>query len=255
MAAGMRFKERVRAGSKMIGAWSLTGSADVVEIMAMAGFDFIVIDHEHGQGSIESAASQLRSLKDTGCAGIVRVPSNDPIYIKRVLDIGVDGLMVPNIGDKAAAERAVAACRYPPAGTRGAFSGMRANRYGLDTSYHQGANDAITVIVQIESRDAVGNIADIARVDGIDAMFIGPRDLSASLGKLNRFDDSEVSGVITQAERAIKRSGMRMGSIALGPDRARAMLASDYDFVVSGSDTSIIAQSSASIVRTALGSH
>lgn len=241
------------AGETALGAWLLSSSPDAAEAMAWAGLDFIVIDHEHGQGSIESAVAILRALKGTGCAGILRVPSLDRVYIKRALDIGVDGVMVPNIGSVAEAREAVAACRYPPDGRRGAFAGMRAMRYGLRSDYHENAFADLFIALQIESPDAVGAAADIAAVPGIDALFIGPRDLSAALGRLNRFDDAEVQGWIGRAEAAILGSGLILGSTAASAEAARQMFARGYRMAVCGADVTHLAQSIGAVVRAVRG--
>jgi 4-hydroxy-2-oxoheptanedioate aldolase len=130
-------KRKLRAGEPCFGAWMLSTSADMAEILAYAGLDFLVLDHEHGQGSIDDAIGQLRAMKGSDCVGLLRVPGNDHVYIKRALDAGVGGIMVPNVSSAAEAQRVVDACRYAPAGIRGAFAGMRAMKYGFDPGYQE----------------------------------------------------------------------------------------------------------------------
>jgi 4-hydroxy-2-oxoheptanedioate aldolase len=247
MSAALRRK--LSQDSACLGAWVLTGSADVAEILAWAGLDFVIVDHEHGQGSIETAIAQLRALKGSDCAGLMRVPSNDAIYIKRALDAGVDGVMVPNVATRAEAEKAVAACRYPPEGMRGAFAGMRAMRYRFDAVYHREIGQRLIVALQIESAAAIDNIAEIAAVPGIDILFIGPRDLSASLGKLNLFGDPMVQAAIARAERAILASGKIMGSTATSGAAAKAMSQRGYRLLVAGSDAVLLGQAAAAALK------
>jgi len=240
MPAGNPLKRKMMAGKTCLGAWVLTTSPDVAEIMGYAGLDFLLIDHEHGQGSIGDAIGQLRALKGGDCTGIMRVPTNDPIYIKRALDAGVAGIMVPNIANANEARLVVAACRYPPHGMRGAFGGMRAMNYGFNSGYYAAAADDLLVIVQVENAAAIDEIDTIAAVDGIDMIFIGPRDLSASLGKLNQFDDPAVRAEIERAEKAILRSGKLLGSTAANGKIAREMAARGHRFIIPGSDVTLL---------------
>lgn len=232
--------QKMRAGKACIGAWLLTNSADVAEILAYAGLDFVLIDHEHGQSDIGDAIAQMRAIKGHDCASIVRVPSHDPIYIKRILDAGVDGILVPNVGSGEEAREIVAACHYPPRGFRGAFGGMRAMDYGFNPGYYAAAADKLFIAVQVESAAAIDKIDEIAAVDGIDLIFIGPRDLSATLGKLNQFDDPVVKSEIARAEKAILKSGKLLGSTAINGKIANDMAARGHRFIIAGSDVTLL---------------
>lgn len=229
-------KARLKAGEKLLGAWTMSNSADNAEVMALSGLDFILMDHEHGQGLIPDAIQQLRAIKGTNCAGLVRAPWNDMIFIKRALDAGVHGMMVPQVNSAEEAAAVVSACRYPPRGTRGAAGGTRATSYGLDMGYYDRAADELVIIVQIETPQAVENAAAIAAVDGVDVVFIGPRDLSATIGKLNKMDDPELRALITRAEQAILKSGKALGSVAPTGARAKQMFDLGYRFIIAGSD-------------------
>lgn len=251
MPTGNLLKQKLRAGNTCIGSWLLTTSADMAEIMAFAGLDFVLIDHEHGQGAIDDAVSQLRAIKGTDCAGILRVPSNDRIYIKRALDAGVAGIMVPNIDTAEQARAVVEACRYAPHGGRGAFGGMRAMRYGLNLNYYSNVEDETLIIVQVENRNAIDNIPAIAAVPGIDMIFIGPRDLSATLGKLNQFGDPEVRAEIERAEQLILKSGKLMGSTAASGKIAREMSLVGHRFIISGSDATLLGSAAAALLGEA----
>ena len=234
-------KRKLRAGEPCFGAWMLSTSADMAEILAYAGMDFLLLDHEHGQGSIDHAIAQLRAIKGSDCIGVLRVPSNDPVYIKRALDAGVGGIMVPNVGNAEEARRVVDACRYAPAGIRGAFGGMRAMQYGFNPGYYETSFENLLVVVQVESARAIDAIPEIAAVDGVDALFIGPRDLSATLGKLNQFDDPAVRGQIDRAADAILKAGKLLGSTATSGKVAKEMAARGYRFIIPGSDVSLLA--------------
>jgi 4-hydroxy-2-oxoheptanedioate aldolase len=229
-------KARLKAGEKLLGAWTMTDSPDNAEVMAQSGLDFLLMDHEHGQAMIPDAIAQLRAIKGTRCAGLMRVPWNDAVYIKRVLDAGIQGVMVPQVNTPEQARAVVAACRYPPLGMRGAAGGTRATAYGADMSYYDRAADETLIIVQIETREAVENTAAIAAIDGIDMIFIGPRDLSAYLGKLNRFDDPELRALIGEIEQATLKSGKALGTVAPTGALAKQLFDRGYSFLISGSD-------------------
>lgn len=249
MPIGNPLKRKLMSGQPCFGAWMLSTSADMAEILAYAGLDFQLIDHEHGQGSIDDAIGQLRAMKGTDCTGVLRVPTNDHIYIKRALDAGVGGIMVPNVNTAEQARHVVEACRYAPTGIRGAFGGMRAMKYGFNPGYYDSAFEELLVAVQVENAGAIDNIPEIAAVEGIDVIFIGPRDLSATLGKLNLFDDPVVKGQIDRAAAAILKSGKLLGSTATSGKVARDMAGRGYRFIVGGSDVGLLGQG----VRAMLG--
>lgn len=242
-------KRKLLAGQACFGAWMLSTSPDMAEILAYAGLDFLLLDHEHGQGSIDDAVGQLRAMKGTECTGVLRVPVNDHVYIKRALDAGVGGIMVPNVNTADEARRVVDACKYAPAGIRGAFGGMRAMRYGFNPGYYDSAFENLLVVVQVENAVAIDNIPEIAAVAGVDVIFIGPRDLSATLGKLNQFDDPVVRGQIDRASAAILKSGRILGSTAISGKVAKEMAGRGFRFIIPGSDVGLLGQG----VRAMLG--
>ncbi|MEZ5832837.1 MAG: aldolase/citrate lyase family protein [Dongiaceae bacterium] len=240
MPNGNPLKRKMQEGQTCLGAWMLSTSADMAEILAFAGMDFLVLDHEHGQGSIDDAIGQLRAIKGSACVGLLRVPANDHVYVKRALDAGVGGIMVPNVQSAEEARHVVEACRYAPAGMRGAFGGMRAMNYGFNPGYYETSFENLLVVVQVESTTAIDAIPAIAAVDGIDVIFIGPRDLSATLGKLNQFDDPAVRGQIDRAAAAILAGGKLLGSTAATGKVAREMAARGYRFIIPGSDVGLL---------------
>jgi 4-hydroxy-2-oxoheptanedioate aldolase len=207
-------KQKLRAGDPVYGCWQGIGHSLVSELLGLAGYDIVLLDHEHGPASIADAVSSLQVLAGTPATSIIRMPWNDPVYAKRILDIGVEGVMVPQVNSAAEARAAVAACRYPPAGMRGVAYGIaRGADFGLAADYLETIADNLLIMCQIETREAVEAIPEIAAVDGVDVLFIGPWDLSGSLGKLGRFDDPEVRDTILRAERAIIDSGKWFGSL------------------------------------------
>jgi len=229
-------KARLKGGEKLLGAWTMSDSPDNAEVMALSGIDFILMDHEHGQAQLPDAIAQLRAIKGTKCAGLLRTPWNDMVFIKRILDAGIHGIMVPQVNTPEEARAAVAACRYPPLGNRGAAGGTRAASYGLDMGYYDRAADELLIIVQIETPQAVENAAAIAAVDGVDVVFIGPRDLSATIGKLNKMDDPELRALIAKVEDATLKSGKGLGTVAPTGTLAKQLFGRGYNFIISGSD-------------------
>ena len=229
-------KSRLKAGEKLLGAWTMSDSPDNAEVMALSGLDFLLMDHEHGQATIPDAIAQLRAIKGTNCAGLVRAPWNDMVFIKRILDAGVHGIMVPQVNTAEEARAVVAACRYPPRGIRGAAGGTRAASYGIDMGYYDRAADELIIIVQIETPQAVENAAAIAAVDGVDVVFIGPRDLSATIGKLNKLDDPELRALIAKVEDATLKSGKALGTVAPTGALVKQLFGRGYGFLISGSD-------------------
>ena len=233
-----KLKARLKAGEKLLGAWSMSTSPDNAEVMALSGLDFVLMDHEHGQATLPDAIAQLRAMKGTSCAGLMRVPWNDMVFIKRALDAGIHGVMVPQVNTAEEARAAVAACRYPPRGVRGAAGGTRAAAYGVDTGYYDRADDDLIIIVQIETPQAVENVEAIAAVDGVDVVFIGPRDMSAALGKLNKMDDPELRALIARVEQATLASGKALGTVAPTAALVKELFGRGYTFLISGSDLS-----------------
>src|SRR5215204_2417895 len=175
-----KFKQRLRAGEQQVGLWSSLSSAAATEVLGDSGFDWILIDTEHAPNETPMVADQLRAASMGSASPVVRPAWNDQVILKRLLDVGVQTLLVPFVQSAEEAARAVAATRYPPRGIRGVASVHRANRYGRAPDYFARADDEMCVMVQLETRVAVDALEEIAAVEGVDAVFIGPSDLSAS---------------------------------------------------------------------------
>jgi 4-hydroxy-2-oxoheptanedioate aldolase len=232
-------KRRLREGKRALGCWTVLGSPPVIELLAYCGFDYLLLDQEHGFGEPSALLCSLQAMAATpNCTSIVRVPSNDPNYLKRVLDAGVEGVMVPNVETADDARAVVAACRYPPAGRRGsALGSARASDYGVNSSkYRQAAADELLIVLQIESPKAVEGIDAIAAVDGVDVLFIGPHDLSGTVGQLGDLKHPEVAKLIARAEEGIKRSGKPMGTVPHPGTTWREMFPRGYQMINAGSD-------------------
>ena len=235
-------KKRLASGDAVLGCWLTMASPIAAEVVGLAGYDCVMIDNEHGPASILDAVGMMQAVAASGASPIMRVPWNDPVYIKRALDAGVEGLMIPRVGSADEARAAVAACRYPPLGIRGAgYGSARASGYGLyGERYRDTAADNLLVICQIESVAGVEAVPEIAKVPGVDVLFLGTYDLSGSIGKLGRFDDPEVRALIDRAERAILESGLCYGSLP-GPLRTTAQLVTaGCRFILAGCDTSFV---------------
>ena len=235
-------KARLAAGEAVLGCWLSMASPIAAEVVGLAGYDCVMIDHEHGPGSLLDAVGIMQAVAASGASPLMRVPWNDPVYIKRALDAGVEGLMVPSVGSAEEARAAVAACRYPPHGVRGsAYGSVRASDYGLSgPRYRDTAAGNLLLVCQIETVAGVEAVPEIARVPGIDVLFLGPYDLSGSLGRLGRFDDPEVAALIGRAERAILDSGLCYGSLPSPLRTAQELLAAGCRFLLAGSDIGFV---------------
>lgn len=238
----LALKSRLRDGEKLAGCWSQTYHPVAAEIMAAVGYDVCMIDLEHGPGSYIDAQAILPALEKHGCAPVIRVPFAHPAEIKKAMDLGVAGIMIPNLVDANEARDMVAATRYGPAGIRGAAPGIiRATGYGSKIqTYARDLAREFLLIGQIESRQAVGQIDEIADVEGLDMLFVGPSDLSASLGEMGNFSSDEFLTAIEQIESAAKENNKLLGAIPLPTRSAAELYASGHQLVVSGMDTMML---------------
>lgn len=234
-------KRALAAGKKTSGAWLHLCSPMSAEVMADAGFDWLLIDMEHGHGDLQTLVHQLMGLRASATIPIVRVPWNDPVIIKRILDCGAYGIMVPWVNTREQCEAAVAACKYPPAGVRGMAGSIRAAGYGRwANDYKQVANDAVLVIIQIETRDAVHNVDAILGVPGVDVAFIGPVDLSTSYGYAGDFSQPEVQAAIAKVEAAAMRHKVATGIISANWDQAKSLYDRGFQMVTLCSDVTLV---------------
>ncbi len=244
-----RFKQGLREGRQLVGLWSSLSSAAATEILADSGFDWILIDTEHAPNEVPMVADQLRAASLGRATPVVRPPWNDAVNLKRLLDVGVQTLLVPFVQSPEEAARAVAATRYPPRGIRGVASVHRANRYGRIPDYFARANDEMCVLVQLETRAAVDALEGIAAVDGVDGVFIGPSDLAASLGHLGNNSHPDVRRMIEDACRRAGAVGIPIGILAPLETDASAYLAMGFGFVAVGSDVVVLRKGCDALVK------
>ena len=237
-------KEKLKKREVTIGSWITISDPSVAEIMAQAGFDWLTIDIEHSAISIAQAQDLIRIIELAGVAPLVRVTCNDANIIKRVMDAGSHGVIVPMVNSAAEAEAAVAAIKYPPVGKRGVGL-SRAQRYGLGfKDYYKWNQEHSVVIVQIEHIDAVNNFEEIMAVEGVDGFLIGPYDLSASMGKPGQFDDPDVVAAIDSVITKAKELDILSGFHVIPPDEEsfREKLEAGFKFVAHSLDTLWLAQ-------------
>ncbi len=234
------FRRDLRAGKSLIGCWASLASNITTEILGYAGFDWLLLDGEHAPNDYASFITQLQALKDSPSAPMVRPQWQDPVVIKRLLDIGFYNFLIPFIESAEQATRAVAATRYPPDGFRGVGTAHRSNQYGFNADYFKTINDNICVTVQIESKLGVEAAADIAAVDGVDALFIGPSDLSAGYGVMLQPNHPDVQAAIQQILAGAKKHGKACGILAPVEADARKYLEMGMTFVAVGGDTGLL---------------
>ena len=231
-----QFRADIAAGKQLIGCWCSLGSPITAEVLGLAGFDWLLLDGEHAPNDVLSLIPQLMALKDSASAPVVRPSCNDVVEIKRLLDAGFYNFLVPFVQTAEEAQRAVSATRYPPEGVRGVSVSHRGNQYGAVKDYFDLANDHVSVMVQIESRAGVAAAAEIAAVDGIDALFIGPSDLAAGHGHLGNSNHPEVQEAIKTVFAAARAAGKPVGILTPVEADARRYIELGATVVAVGSD-------------------
>ena len=234
-------REKCTSGSVTRGMFMAGGAVFSVEIAAECGFDWLLLDMEHGLGSEQNTLAQITALKHTKCAPIVRIPALSAKTIKRILDFGASGIMCPMIENAEQAEQLVRAMRYPPEGIRGLSSGSRAASYGFSfTEYFEKANRELLCIAQIESRAGVEHAGEIAAVDGIDILFIGHSDLSLNLGSYNEFDSEVMCSAEDAVLGAAAEHGKSAGMLIKQNMRVEPCLEKGFRFLALGTDLGCI---------------
>jgi 4-hydroxy-2-oxoheptanedioate aldolase len=236
------FKRAILAGKPQIGLWSSLASHYSVEVIAGAGFDWLLLDTEHSPNDLESLLSQLQAAAPYTTTPIVRVPWNDMVNIKRVLDIGAQSLLIPYVSTAQEAKDAVAFTRYPPAGVRGVAGTTRASRFGRIKDYAKRAHEELCVLVQVETQAALDNIEAIAGIEGVDGIFIGPADLHASLGHTGETANARVKPLIDDAIRRIRKAGKAPGILTPLETDAKHWLGCGALFVAVGADVGLLAR-------------
>ena len=243
------FKKAMREKGAL-GVWSMSGSPLVAEALGCAGYDFVVLDMEHAPNDVPRMLPLLQAVAGTPAASLVRLPWNDTVIVKQVLDIGANSIMFPYVQNAEEARRAVAATRYPPDGVRGVAGMSRATRFGGVSGYFAKAADELCVVLQLETVEAVANLAEIAAVAGVDSIFIGPSDLSASMGLVGQVDHPSVQEVLAKAAKACAAAGKPVGILASSAARASDYFGYGYDWVASGSDLALMMGAAREAVKT-----
>jgi 4-hydroxy-2-oxoheptanedioate aldolase len=245
-----RWTQRLTESDPRIGMWVASGSGYITEICAGSGIDWLLLDHEHAPNDLRTTLEQLQVLAGYPDVDVlVRPPSADPVLIKQLLDIGAQNIIIPMIDGPVEAAAAVAATRYPPAGIRGVGSALaRASRWNRISDYLVTADATVSLTVQVESLAGLALLGEIADVAGVDAVFIGPADLAASMGKLGQPEHPDVVATIETAMATIVQHGKSAGVNAFNEPVARRYLSAGASFVLVGADVALLARGAENLV-------
>ncbi len=236
------FTRAIRKGEKQIGLWMTSASSSSSEVISSAGYDWVVIDMEHSPNDMMSVRNHLQIFASSPTTALARPDWNDTVEIKRLLDLGVDGLVIPMVQTVEEAKQAVAATRYPPRGVRGVSGVTRANKYGRVTDYFDRVEQETTVILQLETRAAIEQATEIAAVDGVSGIFFGPADISADMGMLGQAMAPEVWDLIWSAAHKLIAMDVPVGTLVLDAKFAAKLLNDGFTFVACGVDTAMLAR-------------
>ena len=250
-----RFKTWLGAtdSRRPIGTWLMSAAPATAEAMGYVGFDFLVVDMEHVPIGISDLVSILRAVGCTPAEPVVRIAWNDQIIVKRVMDAGAKTVMLPYIQSAEDAKRAASFMRYPPIGARGVAAMHRASKYGRAANYLGQANREICTIVQLETPEAIDQLAAIAAVEGIDALFVGPGDLAAAMGHIGNVAHPDVQALIAKAAKDARSAGKPVGIVGPNPDMVHRFIDYGYDFTAIGSDMAMMIDRAASWLDTVRG--
>jgi 4-hydroxy-2-oxoheptanedioate aldolase len=243
------FKHAIAAGKLQIGLWCSLCSNVAAEIVSHSGYDWLLLDTEHSPNEVPDILSQLQATQAGTASAIVRPAWNDMVLIKRYLDIGAQTLLIPFVQNADEARAAVAATRYPPDGIRGITGSGRASRYGRVKDYLKNAGSEICVLVQVETRSALDQIEAIASVEGVDGVFIGPNDLSASFGQIGNWGHPEVQAALEDAVKRLEKIGKPAGILTPNEEEAKRFIQWGYTFVAVGSDIGLLAKNADGLAK------
>jgi 4-hydroxy-2-oxoheptanedioate aldolase len=243
------FKHAIAQGQLQIGLWSSLASNIAADILSDSCFDWILLDTEHSPNEIPDVLGQLQAAERGSASLIVRPAWNDAVLIKRVLDIGAQSVLVPYVQNVEEARRAVAAVRYPTAGIRGVAAAARASRYGRIPDYLKKADAEICLLVQVETHTALDQLEAIAGVEGVDGVFIGPSDLSASFGHIGNPQHPEMQKLLQDSVDRLKKVGKPAGILTTNEEEARRYIGWGYTFVAVGSDVGLLARGADALAK------
>ena len=246
------FGKQLKKGNPLIGTFLTLTSPEVAEILAGVGLDWVLVDMEHAPYSIQDVQRILQAVHGQ-CPCIVRVPQGNEEWIKRILDTGADGLLLPHVNSAEKAKKIVRYCKYPPDGIR-SVGLSRAQKYGLGfREYVQRANEDIAIIIQVEDVEAVNNIEAIIAVQGVDAVLVGPYDLSGSMGKLGQVKDPEVQSEIEKVRQACRKTDMPLGIFGVDVDAVKPYIEQGFTMIALGTDTQMFIASAREMLQKVRG--
>lgn len=235
-------KKRLQAGETLNGCWLNLGSPLTAEIVGLSGFDWVLIDLEHGAGTEKDVLAQLQALESTSTAAFVRVESADSPRISRVLDMGAAGVMCPKVDNVAEAKKVVNGLHYPPFGNRGVAKMVRATAFGQNFQvYYDSSRENLLGIIQIETREALNHLDEIAALEGVDVLFIGPADLSMELGIFGQFDNPIFIDALEKINQAARKAGKATGILFFNPDDYKKYHDMGIRFIACGADATFVA--------------
>ncbi|WP_344721621.1 HpcH/HpaI aldolase/citrate lyase family protein [Nesterenkonia halobia] len=237
-------RERLTSADRaLVGGWVCSGSPVMAEIMAGSGLDWILVDMEHAPNGLESVLAQLHAASAYDVTPVVRVPVGDAVTIKQVLDLGAQNLLVPMVSSPEQAREVVACTQYPPTGVRGVGSALaRSGRWNRVPGYLAEAAEHVALFVQIETADGVERAEEIAAVEGVDGVFVGPSDLAASMGRIGQQTHPEVVDAVHRAFAGVRAAGKPVGVNAFDPQAARAYLEAGASWILVGADVALVAR-------------
>lgn len=236
------FLRGIQQREPQIGLWVTLCSNFAADVVATAGYDWALLDMEHSPNEIGIVMSQMQAFQAGDTSTITRPMWNDPVLVKRLMDIGSQSLLFPMIQSVAEAQLAVSATRYPPEGIRGVSGTQRGNQFGRVKDYFENVHNETCVIVQIETMHALEQVEEIAKVDGVDGVFFGPADLAADMGKLGQIQDAQLWEHISNAAKQVETVGKPAGTLVMDSTKASTLLNDGFTFVACGSDTGLLAR-------------
>ena len=242
-----RFKRALRAGTQQIGLWCSLPGGTPAEVLAGAGYDWILFDTEHSPGDPGTVLEQLQAVAPYPVSAVVRPTTNDAALIKRFLDVGAQSLLIPYVQNADEARAASRAMAYPPAGIRGVSGWTRANRFGRVPGYAERAAEELCLLVQVETSEALREIEAIAAVEGVDGIFVGPADLAASMGYPGQPNHPQVAAAVEDAIRRIRAAGQRAGILTLDNAFAKRCMQIGTLFTAVGTDGSLLSRGADSL--------
>ena len=247
------FTKALSENRSQIGLWNSLSNNISAEVLASAGYDWALLDMEHSPNDLRSILAQLQVYAPSHTTAIVRPETNDPVLVKRLLDIGAEGLLFPMVQTVEEAEKAVSATRYPPRGIRGVSGATRGNAYGRKKDYFDRIEDETAVLLQLETRSALENAMEIAAVDGVTGIFFGPADIGADIGHLGQPMHDDVWELIMPVAKQLMANGVRVGTLVLDAQFAAKLIKEGFTFVACGSDLGLLAKSADNLLASVKG--